>query len=144
MPKEKLIKIMLAVVGGILIVIVGLIFIFKGSEYSKKQQIKDECEFLAKDAQKYYQKPASMGGGSNSFVGWFISINLDTTKAAVYKVVSADLNEVRVSATGIVKGNDKDTIKMLLVIRPEDYTISTVENNDASGVKNNDASGQAN
>ena len=96
-------QLLLIVLGTILVgiaVVVGINVFAAQAEESAKDAIVTDCIVLGAMAQQYYQKPSSMGGGSNSFTNWSIPGSLDTTANGTYAITTAgDDNDVVVTGT---------------------------------------------
>jgi len=60
---------------------------------------------LASLAQQYYKKPTTLGGGGNSFKGWWIPENMKDNKNGTYTFVAED---ELVTITGACKSKGAD------------------------------------
>lgn len=84
MGQQQLLLIVLGVIIVGIAVVVGINVFTAQSEESSKDAIVSDCTTLGAMAQQYFRKPTAMGGGSNSFTGWTIPSNLDTTANGTY------------------------------------------------------------
>jgi hypothetical protein len=89
MGQQQLLLIVLGVIIVGIAVVVGINVFTAQSEESAKDAIVSDCTTLGAMAQQYFRKPTAMDGGGNSFVGWEIPTNLDTTANGVYTLNSA-------------------------------------------------------
>jgi hypothetical protein len=100
MGQQQLLLIVLGVIIVGIAVVVGINVFTAQSEESAKDAIVSDCTTLGAMAQQYFRKPAAMGGGSNSFTGWTIPENLDTTANGTYSISGAgDDNGVEITGT---------------------------------------------
>lgn len=87
MGQQQLLLIVLGVIIVGIAVVVGINVFTAQSEESSKDAIVSDCTNLGAMAQQYFRKPTAMGGGGNSFTGWEIPSNLDTTANGTYTAV---------------------------------------------------------
>ncbi len=125
MGQQQLLLIVLGVIIVGIAVITGLNLFKANSIESRRNHIISECYTLASMAQKYYLIPSSLGGGSNSFVGWRIPPLLDTTAEGVYTIISASAQEIKISGVEKAPSSDQDTIKVVISADRDNYSIST-------------------
>jgi len=73
---------------------------------------------LASLAQQHYRKPTVLGGGGNSFGGWFIPEAIDTTANGMFNaIISKD--SVKFAGYGNAIGNDgKHRVRIFMVVDP--------------------------
>ena len=69
------------------------------AEDSNLDSIASELVNLGTLAQQYFNKPAGMGGGSQSFINWEIPAELDTTTSGIYKIATVENNSIVISGT---------------------------------------------
>ncbi len=84
MGQQQLLLIVLGVIIVGIAVVVGINLFNASAEESAKDSIVSEATNLGAMAQQYYKKPTSMGGGGNTFTGWTIPTNLDSTANGQY------------------------------------------------------------
>ncbi len=84
MGQQQLLLIVLGVIIVGIAVVVGINVFTAQSEESAKDAIVSDCTTLGAMAQQFFRKPTAMGGGGNSFTGWDIPSNLDTTANGTY------------------------------------------------------------
>ncbi|MGB5896415.1 MAG: hypothetical protein WBG58_19725 [Ignavibacteriaceae bacterium] len=98
MGQQQLLLIVLGVIVVGIAVVVGINLFNASAEEANKDGIVSDCTNLGAMAQQYYKKPASMGGGANSFVGWSIPAGLDSTANGTY--VASGLSASNATLTG--------------------------------------------
>ncbi|MBN1300116.1 MAG: hypothetical protein JW995_02785 [Melioribacteraceae bacterium] len=99
MGQQQLLLIVLGVIIVGIAVVVGINVFTAQSEESAKDAIVSDCTTLGAMAQQYYRKPSAMGGGDNSFTGWTIPANLDTTANGTYAITANTGTTVTITGT---------------------------------------------
>ncbi len=94
MGQQQLLLIVLGVIVVGIAVVVGINLFNASAEEANKDGIVSDCTNLGAMAQQYYKKPASMGGGANSFSGWLIPTGLLTTANGTYTAPSPGATSV--------------------------------------------------
>lgn len=89
MGQQQLLLIVLGVIIVGIAVVVGINVFTAQSEESSKDAIVSDCTNLGAMAQQYFRKPTAMDGGGNSFVGYSIPTQLDTTANGTYAISTA-------------------------------------------------------
>jgi hypothetical protein len=120
------------IVMGIIVVgtaiIVGMNAFTSNSGQSNRDAVIADLTNLATLAQDYYLKPASQHGGNNSFIGWKVPEEIDTTGNGTYTAVISE-QSVEVTGTGTEKGNDGIfPVKVTMTIGPERIIGTKVKN----------------
>ncbi len=108
MGQQQLLLIVLA------IIIVGIaiaisIQLFRSNAIEAKRDIlMEETTSLGMMALQYFKKPATMGGGSKSFIGWTIPKQMITTVNGNFMTSTVAADEVIINGTGteVVTGTD--------------------------------------
>ncbi len=108
MGQQQLLLIVLA------IIIVGIaiaisIQLFRSNAIEAKRDIlMEETTSLGMMALQYFKKPAEMGGGSKSFIGWTIPSQMITTVNGNFMTSTVAADEVIIIGTGteVVTGTD--------------------------------------
>ena len=76
-------------------------------------------------AQQYYKKPASMGGGANSFIGWTIPPQIVTTTNGTYILTKLNTQILVITGVGTVTSNNGyDKISATATVTPSSVTVS--------------------
>jgi hypothetical protein len=111
-------QLLLIVLGIILlgIMVVGAVFIFQDqSAASNRDEVANDLVHLAAQAQKFYRKPAVLGGGSTSFSGLTLLglTNHPTNENGSYVLtpdpVPAGMTSIVITGRGMETGNDGST-----------------------------------
>ncbi|MFA7418103.1 MAG: hypothetical protein WCZ90_00355 [Melioribacteraceae bacterium] len=128
MGQQQLLLIVLGVVIVGIAVIVGInIFVVSSSQANRDTAIADLTN-LASSAQQFYKRTTASGGGGNTFTGWVIPSNVDTTVNGTYAAVVA-AQTVTLIATGIEKGNNGTSgVKVTMVVGPERILSTIIDN----------------
>jgi len=96
------------------IIIVGIaiavsIQLFRSNAIEAKRDILiEETTSLGVMALQYFKKPAELGGGSKSFVGWTIPSQMVTTANGYFLISTVSTTQVIITGTGteVVTGTD--------------------------------------
>ena len=103
---------LLLIVLGIIIVGIAIavsIQLFRSNAIEAKRDILiEETTTLGVMALQYFKKPAELGGGSKSFLGWTIPSQMVTTANGSFKTSTVSSDEVIIIGTGteVVTGTD--------------------------------------
>ncbi|MBT8386362.1 MAG: hypothetical protein KJO12_03030 [Ignavibacteria bacterium] len=69
------------------------------AEDSNKDSIASELVNLGTLAQQFFNKPAEMGGGNQSFINWVIPAELDSSTSGIYAIVKVENKSIVISGT---------------------------------------------
>jgi hypothetical protein len=69
------------------------------AEASNKDSIASELLHLGMIAQQYFNKPLEMGGGNQSYIGWTIPAELDSTTSGTFIVEDSNNSELILMGT---------------------------------------------
>ena len=69
------------------------------AEDSNKDSIASELLHLGMIAQQYFNKPSEMGGGNNSYIGWEIPAQLDSTTSGMFTIQTSNKDELVLNGT---------------------------------------------
>ena len=113
MGQQQLLLIVLA------IIIIGIaiavsIQLFRSNAIDSKRDILiEETTALGLMALQYFKKPAEIGGGSQSFIGWTIPPQMITTANGNFMTSTIAADEVIITGTGteVVTGTDSIEVK---------------------------------
>jgi hypothetical protein len=70
MGQQQLLLIVLGVILVGVAVVLGIQYFNTGAEQGAKDELVAHCQIVASNAQEWFKKPSSMGGGGISFVGF--------------------------------------------------------------------------
>ena len=118
--QQQLLLIVLAIiVVGIAIVLAIQLFRTNAIE-SKRDILIEETTTLGLMALQYFKKPAEIGGGSQSFIGWTIPSQMTQTANGNFMTSTINTDNVIITGTGteIVTGND--TIQVQTTVTAND------------------------
>ncbi len=128
MGQQQLLLIALAVLIVGIAVVVGIDQFSSNSALSNRDAVVNDLANLGSLAQLYYRKAGATGGGGNTFTGWTVPAQLDTTINGTYSA-SVQSQSVTIVGTGNQAGNDgTNPVKVTMVVGPNAIT-STVVNN---------------
>lgn len=96
---------------------------------SNRDAMIEDLKTYASLSQQYYKKPLSLGGGGNSFIGFFIPDGLVENVNGFYSVDIINDEEIRLTGVGKVKGKDGNSGVSVTLITGRDKIIRTIINN---------------
>ena len=131
MGQQQLLLIVLGVIIVGIAVVVGINVFTASSSNANRDAIVSDLTNLASMAQQYYRKPTALGGGANTFTGWFATVpaSLKTTAnmGSAVTTTEAAQSEILIGI-GNQTGNDgTNPVKVTMTVGPN--TFSTVINN---------------
>ena len=109
MGQQQLLLIVLGVIVVGIAVVVGINLFNANAVSSNRDGVVSDLNNLGAMAQQYYKKPTSMGGGGNTFTGWALPTELDTTANGSYV---ATINAQSVSIVGTGTENNDSGVKL--------------------------------
>lgn len=128
MGQQQLLLIVLGVIIVGIAVVVGINVFTASSSQANRDAVISDMTNLAAMAQQYYRKPGALGGGGNTFTGWSIPTNLQSTANGSYsETVSAQ--SVSIDGVGNEVGQDgSDSVRVTMVVGPNAITSTTINN----------------
>ena len=127
MGQQQLLSIVLGVIIVGIAVVVGINLFNANAVSANRDGVISDLNNLGTMAQQYYKKPSSMAGGGNTFTGWTIPAQLDTTANGTY-AVTVSAQSVSIVGTGTETGDDGSTkVKATATVTPT--AITSVKNN---------------
>ncbi len=128
-------QLLLIVVGVVLIgimIAVGMEMFKDQASATSRDAISNDLVHYAVQAQKYYRRPAAMGGGQNSFTGLSlskitkVSINANATYVLTPDPATSSDTFVTVTGTGFNTGNDGSTpVQVSIKAWPDSVYVET-------------------
>ena len=127
MGQQQLLLIMLGVIVVGVAIAVGVLLFKANAIEQKRNEVLNECTILASEAQLYFKRPTTYGGGNKSFIGWEIPSQYKTTEAGSFKATVVSANEVIITGTGneVVTGND--SVQVQLTVTPLTYQATIIK-----------------
>ena len=106
MGQQQLLLIVLGVILVGIAVVLGIQYFGTGAEQGAKDELVAHSTIIASNAQEWYNKPKSMGGGGLSFLGFGTEFTTNLTKLSsstngTYTTTAGTDNEVDITATPI-------------------------------------------
>jgi hypothetical protein len=108
------------------IIIVGIaiavsIQLFRSNAIEAKRDVLiEETTSLGYMAIQYYKKPAELGGGSKSFLGWTIPSQMVTTANGNFMTSTVSTDQVIINGTGTEVVTGTDTIEVQTIVTAND------------------------
>ncbi len=117
MGQQQLLLIVLGVIVVGIAVVVGINLFNANAVSSNRDGVVSDLNNLGAMAQQYYKKPSSMGGGGNTFTGWTVPTQLDTTANGFY-VATVAAQSVVITGTGTEKNDAGVLIQHTATVKP--------------------------
>lgn len=128
MGQQQLLLIVLGVIVVGIAVVVGINLFNANAVSANRDAVVSDLNNLGAMAMQYYKKPASMGGGANSFVGFDSTkvTGLTTTANGTYTISGQSQTSVTIVGIGTEIGNDKaNKVKATATVTPTAITVVT-------------------
>jgi hypothetical protein len=128
MGQQQLLLIVLGVIVVGIAVVVGINLFNANAVSSNRDGVVSDLNNLGAMAQQFYKKPTSMGGGGNTFTGFALPTELDSTANGSYTagfVVAAQ--SVTIVGYGTENGTNGSKIQHTATVSPT--SIGIVKNN---------------
>ncbi len=124
MGQQQLLLIALGVIVVGIAVVVGMDQFSTSAVEANRDAIISDLNFLSVAAQAYYKKPASYGGGNNSFKGWEVPDYFNDYESGKMKAnIISNGREVKITGTGTEIGMDGEKVKVESRVTPTSITI---------------------
>ncbi|MCK6605457.1 MAG: hypothetical protein L6Q59_11225 [Ignavibacteriaceae bacterium] len=127
MGQQQLLLIVLSMIIVGIAIIIGINVYNQTATDQKAEQLVLDCAQLARRAQEYYFKPAVLGGGGNSFTGWYIPASFDTTYNGIFSVSSITSQMVVIEGTDVGSYSGTDPVRVQMTIYPKSITSVRLE-----------------
>ena len=125
MGQQQLLLIVLGVIVVGIAVVVGINLFNANATASNRDAVVSDLNNLGAMAQQYYKKPASMGGGANTFTSWSIPTGLDTTANGTYSIKTPGAQSIVIEGVGTEKGNNKTSgVKATATVTPTAISVA--------------------
>lgn len=129
MGQKQLLLIALAIIVVSIAAVVGINLFSSSATESDRDQIISVLTSLGSDAQAYYKKEKTYGGGSDTYIGWKIPESFKRHENRK-KYIKANVKKNNVVLTGFgteIGMNGKGKVKVKAVVRPTGISI-TIKN----------------
>ena len=124
MGQQQLLLIALGIIVVGIAVAVGMNQFSTSAVEANRDRLISDLNFLSVVAQAYYKKPASYGGGGQSFTGWEFPDYFKNYESGKIKAkIKKGGNEVKIIATGTEIGVDGKKVKIEAKVKPTSITI---------------------
>lgn len=124
MGQQQLLLIVLGVIIVGIAIVVGInLFTASSVEANKDGLVADNLN-IASLAQQFYKKPPAMGGGDNTYSGWTIPANLQSSANGSFAAVVTP-QQVTITATGNVQDADANVYKVVTTVTPTGISTAT-------------------
>jgi hypothetical protein len=128
MGQQQLLLIVLGVIVVGIAVVVGINLFNANAVSSNRDGVVSDLNNLGAMAQQFYKKPTSMGGGGNTFTGFTLPTQLDTTANGSYTagfVVAAQ--QVTIVGQGTELNDNGLQIKHTAIVKPTTITVTQTQ-----------------
>lgn len=127
MGQQQLLLIVLGVIIVGIAIVVGINLFNASAVQANRDGVVSDLQNLASSAQQYYKKPASLGGGAGSFVGFAIPTGLSTTANGTYAITSAAAGNIVLTGTGTEKNDVGKAIQHQATVTPTAITTKMIQ-----------------
>jgi hypothetical protein len=114
----------------ILIIVIGIavavgISLFNSSAVqANRDAVVIDCMNIQSMAMQYYRKPATLGGGNNSFIGFEISNGLKETANGNYSIENINDNTLTIIGVGKETGRDgSNPVKVIIRVNGDNSSV---------------------
>lgn len=105
MGQQQLLLIVLGVIIVGIAIVVGITLFRANAVQANRDAIVSDLQHLAFTAQQYYKKPAILGGGGNSFIGYSIPDGLSSNANGTITLTSVAATQVVFTGIGTEKND---------------------------------------
>lgn len=110
MGQQQLLLIVLGVIIVGIAIVVGINLFQASAIQANRDAVVADLNNLAAQAQQYYKKPTSLGGGGNSFVGFTIPTGMSSNANGTYTISTAGTaTQIVFQGVGTEKGDNGTT-----------------------------------
>ncbi|MHB8579315.1 MAG: hypothetical protein ACYDA4_05580 [Ignavibacteriaceae bacterium] len=125
MGQQQLLLIVLGVIIVGIAIVVGINLFNANAVSSNRDAVISDLNNLAAMAQQYYMKPASMGGGANTYTGWTLPTGLSTTANGSYTITTNSGTSIVITGVGTQTGNG-GTVTATCTVSPSNVVVAVV------------------
>lgn len=125
MGQQQLLLIILGIIVIGIAIAVGLTLFRAQSIDQKRNLLINEGANMASLAMGYYRKPASLGGGGGSFIGWTVPSDMTTTATGSY-TSAAYGDSLVIIGTGNEVTTGTDSVKVKITVSAYGFSSSVI------------------
>ena len=116
MGQQQLLLVVLAVIIVGIAIAVSIQLFRSNAIESKRDILIEETTSLGLMALQYFKKPAELGGGSHSFIGWIIPSQMIATANGNFVISTVDPDELVITGIGteVVTGTDSIEVQTIV------------------------------
>ena len=122
MGQQQLLLIVLGVIVVGIAVVVGINLFNANAVSANRDGVVADLNNLGAMAQQFYKKPTSMGGGGNTFTGWLLAAELDTTANGNY-AATVNAQSVTIQGYGTENATNGSKINHTATVGPTAITV---------------------
>ena len=123
MGQQQLLLIVLGVIVVGIAVVVGINLFNANAVSSNRDGVVSDLNNLGAMAQQFYKKPVSMGGGGNTFTGWTLPAELDTTANGNY-VLTVAAQSLTIQGYGTENAPNGSNINHTAIVSPTAISVA--------------------
>jgi len=123
MGQQQLLLIVLGVIVVGIAVVVGINLFNANAVSSNRDGVVSDLNNLGAMGQQYYKKPTSMGGGGNTFTGWTLPAELDTTANGNY-VLTVAAQSLTIQGYGTENAPNGNKINHTATVSPSAISVA--------------------
>jgi len=125
MGQQQLLLIVLGVIVVGIAVVVGINLFNANAVSANRDGVVSDLNNLGAMAQQFYKKPISMGGGGNTFTGWALPLELDSTANGSYTAGFAVVpQQVTIQGYGTENAPDGNKIQHTATVTPTSISVA--------------------
>jgi hypothetical protein len=131
MGQQQIFLIVLGVIVVGIAIVIGLENFQSKAVQANRDAVIIDLNYLASDAQVYYKKTITYGGGEHSFTGYDIPLQLKTNANGTYRVLSVQPLKVTIEGIGVEKEGElgcsqSNNIKYRIIVKPGKSTLRKI------------------
>ena len=123
MGQQQLLLIVLGVIVVGIAIVVGINLFQASAVDANRNAVVANLNNIAAMAIQYYKKPASLGGGGNTFTGFAMPTNMGSNVSGTY-TVTVVAQTATIVGVGTEKGDDGTALKHTATVTPTAITIA--------------------
>ena len=125
MGQQQLLLVVLSIVLVGIAVVVGINLFTANSIEQKRTEITSEGTQLASEAQLFYRKPISYGGGGRTFTGWTVPPQYQPTAAGTFSATVTAQEVIITCIANEVAYNGSD-VEVKITVHSDEWTATII------------------